>query len=195
MKSKATEELADGNQFIDALKSDWNTLYVAELLALFASFTIGAALVSVNAQTVQADIAPSLTVEQARAIVAPLYEALNEPTEKDVPALLANATNPDYRSCSTNSDCLSRDQLAGVFTALGKIIPDLHWTIKDIWTSGNRIVVRGEATGTPTGELFGVKPTGKSFKTISIDMFTVRDGKLATAYHVENWLAAMEQIK
>ena len=195
MKSKATEELADGNQFIDALKSDWNTLYVAELLALFASFTIGAALVSVNAQTVQADIAPSLTVEQARGIVAPLYEALNEPTEKDVPALLVNATNPDYRSCSTNSDCLSRDQLAGVFTALGKIIPDLHWTIKDIWTSGNRIVVRGEATGTPTGELFGVKPTGKSFKTISIDMFTVRDGRLATAYHVENWMAAMEQIK
>jgi len=195
MKSQATEELADGNQFIDSLKSDWNTLYVAELLALFASFTIGAALVSVNAQTVQADIAPSLTVEQARAIVAPLYEALNEPTEKDVPALLANATNPDYRSCSTNSDCLSRDQLARVFTALGKIIPDLHWTIKDIWTSGNRIVVRGEATGTPTGELFGVKPTGKSFKTISIDMFTVRDGRLATAYHVENWMAAMEQIK
>ncbi len=195
MKSKATKELVDGDQFIEALKINWNTLYVAGLLAFFASFTIGAALVSVNAQTVQADIAPSLTVEQARAIVAPLYEALNEPTEKDVPALLANATNPDYRSCSTNSDCLSRDQLARVFTALGNIIPDLHWTIKDIWTSGNRIVVRGEATGTPTGELFGVKPTGKSFKTISIDMFTVRDGKLATAYHVENWLAAMEQIK
>jgi len=195
MKSKATEELVDGDQFIEALKIDWNTLYVAGLLAFFVSFTIGAALVSVNAQTVQADIAPSLTVEQARAIVAPLYEALNEPTEKDVPALLANATNPDYRSCSTNSDCLSRDQLAGVFTALGKIIPDLNWTIKDIWTSGDRIVVRGEATGTPTSELFGVKPTGKSFKTISIDMFTVRDGRLATAYHVENWLAAMEQIK
>jgi len=195
MKSKATEELVDGDQFIEAQKIDWNTLYVVGLLAFFASFTIGAALVSVNDQTVQADIAPSLTVEQARGIVAPLYEALNEPTEKDVPALLANATNPDYRSCSTNSDCLSRDQLAGVFTALGKIIPDLNWTIKDIWTSGNRIVVRGEATGTPTGELFGVKPTGKSFKTISIDMFTIRDDKLATAYHVENWIAAMEQIK
>jgi predicted ester cyclase len=195
MKSKATEEPADGNQFINALNSDWNTLYVAGSLALFASFTLCAALVSANAQTAQGDIAPSLTVEQARAIVAPLYEALNEPTKKDVPALLAKAANPDYRSCSTNSDCLSRDQLAGVFTALGKIVPDLHWTIEDIWTSGNRIVVRGEATGTPTGELFGVKPTGKSFKTISLDMFTVRDGKLATAYHVENWMAALEQVK
>src|SRR6185312_15579141 len=195
MKSKATEESADGNQFINALKSDWNTLYVAGSLVLFASFALGAALVSANAQTAQDDIAPSLTVEQARAIVAPLYEALNEPAKKDVPALLAKAADPDYQSCSTNSDCLSRDQLAGVFTTLGKLIPDLHWTIKDIWTSGNRIVVRGEATGTPTGELYGAKPTGKSFKTISIDMFTVRDGKLAKAYHVENWIAATEQIK
>ena len=160
-----------------------------------ASFALYAHPDFSNAQTPPGEIATSLTVEQARAIVAPLYEALNEPTKKDVPALLANATNPDYQSCSTNSDCLSRDQLAGVFTALGKIIPDLHWTIKDIWTSGNRIVVRGEATGTPTGELYGAKPTGKSFKTISIDMFTVRDGKLATAYHVENWMAATEQIK
>jgi len=194
MKSKATEGHTDGSQFIDVLKS-WNTLYVAGLLTLFTSLALGAALVSANAQTPQGEIAPSLTVEQARAIVAPLYEALNEPTKKDVPALLANATNPDYQSCSTNSDCLSRDQLAGVFTALGKIIPNLHWTIKDIWTSGNRIVVRGEATGTPTGELYGVEPTGKSFKTISIDMFTLKDGKLATAYHVENWMAATEQIK
>jgi predicted ester cyclase len=195
MKSKVTEEPADGNQFINALNSDWNTLYVAGSLTLFALFALCAALVSANAQTAQGEIAPSQTVEQARAIVAPLYEALNEPTKKDVLALLAKAANPDYRSCSTNSDCLSRDQLAGVFTALGKIVPDLHWTIEDIWTSGNWIVVRGEATGTPTGELFGVKPTGKSFKTISLDMFTVRDGKLATAYHVENWMAALDQIK
>jgi len=26
-------------------------------------------------------------------------------------------------------------------------------------------------------------------------MFTVRDGKLATAYHVEDWVAAIEQLK
>jgi predicted ester cyclase len=195
MKSKATEEPADGDQFINGLNSDRNTLHVAGSLALFALFALCTTVVSANAQTAQDDVGPSLTVEQAHAIVAPLYEALNEPIKKDVPALLAKAANPDYRSCSTNSDCLSRDQLAGVFTALGKTVPNLQWTIEDIWTSGNRIVVRGEATGTPTGELYGAKPTGKSFKTISIDMFTVRDGKLATAYHVENWMAALEQIK
>ena len=138
--------------------------------------------------------AQSLTSQQARAIVSPLYDALNEPLTKDIPALLASAANADYRSCSTNQDCLGRDELAGQFKLFGTIIPDLHWTIEDIWTSGDSIVVRGEASGTPIQPLFGVKPTGKSFRTISIDMFTVRDGKLASAYHVENWAAAMQQI-
>jgi predicted ester cyclase len=55
-------------------------------------------------------------------------------------------------------------------------------------------VVRGEATGTPTGEFFGAKPTGKSFKTMALDLFTAKNGKLASAYHVENWIAALQQI-
>ena len=137
----------------------------------------------------------ALTPVQARAIVAPLYEALNEPGKKDVAALLGAATNADYRSCSTNQECLDRDQLAAQFKFFGSVIPDLHWTIVDLWTSGDRIVVRGEATGTPIAPLFGVPPTGRSFRTISLDVFTVVDGKLSTAYHVENWEAAVEQIK
>lgn len=43
------------------------------------------------------------------------------------------------------------------------------------------MVVRGEATSTPVAEFWGAAPTGKSFRTMAIDVFTVRDGKLATA--------------
>lgn len=84
MKSQTTEEPGYGSQFIGVLKSR-NALYVAGSLTLFASLALGVALVSANAQTPHGEIATSLTVEQARAIVAPLYEALNEPTKKDVP--------------------------------------------------------------------------------------------------------------
>jgi len=145
-------------------------------------------------QRAPATNASPLTVEQARMIVAPLYEALNEPARKDVKALLAKAAHADYRSFSTNQDWLTREQLAGVFEMLGSVVPNLRWTIEDIWTFGDQIVVRGEATGTPTGELFGAEPTGKSFKTMALDVFTVRDGKLASAYHVENWITALQQI-
>ena len=127
-------------------------------------------------------------------IVTPLYDALNQPAKKDVGALLAKAAHPDYRSYSTNEEWLSRDQLADVFRMLGTVVPDLSWTIKDIQTFGDRVVVRGEATGTPVGELFGAKPTGKSFKTMAVDLFTVKNGKLASAYHVENWVGALQQI-
>jgi predicted SnoaL-like aldol condensation-catalyzing enzyme/predicted ester cyclase len=135
-----------------------------------------------------------LTVEQARMIVAPLYDALNEPAKKDVAALLSKAANPDYRSFHTNEDSLSREQLAEVFKEIGSAVPDLRWTIEDIKTFGDQIVVRGKATGTPKGELWGAKPTGKSFNTMAIDLFTVKNGKLTAAYHVENWVGALEQI-
>jgi predicted ester cyclase len=145
-------------------------------------------------QPTPAATASSLTVDEAQRIVAPLYDALNEPSKKDVAALLAKAANPDYRSYSTNEDWLTRDQLADVFKMLGSAVPDLRWTIEDIQTFGDQIVVRGEATGTPTRELFGAKPTGKSFKTMALDLFTVKNGKLASAYHVENWMTALQQI-
>jgi predicted ester cyclase len=136
-----------------------------------------------------------LTVEAAKRIVGPLYDALNQPQKKDVAALLAQACHADYRSYSTNEDWLTRDQLADVFKQLGASVPDLSWSIKDIWTSGDRVIVRGEATGTPTGELWGARPTGKSFKTMALDVFTVRGDKLASAYHVENWVGAIQQIQ
>jgi len=136
-----------------------------------------------------------LTVERASKIVAPLYEALNRPQEKDVHALLARACHADYKSYSTNEEWLSRDALAQVFKQIGAIVPDLDWSVKDIMVSGDRVIVRGEATGTPTGEFWGAHPTGKSFRTMAIDVFTVRADKLAIAYHVENWVGAIQQIQ
>ena len=142
----------------------------------------------------RADTATDLTPDRARIIVAPLYEALNEPSKKDVKSLLNEATNADYQSCSSNDECIDRDKVAAGFKYLGAVIPNLHWIIKEVLTSGDRIVVRGEATGTPVLEFFGVKPTGRSFRIMSVDTFTVKDGKLSKAYHVENWTAAIKQI-
>jgi predicted SnoaL-like aldol condensation-catalyzing enzyme/ketosteroid isomerase-like protein len=154
----------------------------------------GASFAKADQQSETAAASSALTIEDARRIVAPLYEALNQPASKDVTALLAKGCNPDYKSYSTNEDWLNRDQLGDVFKAIGAAVPDLRWTIKDILTQRDQIAVRGEASGTPVGELWGAKPTGKSFKTMSIDIFTVKNGKLASAYHVENWVGALQQI-
>ena len=155
----------------------------------------GTSFARASTQVAPSAAATTLSIEQARTIVAPLYDALNQPATKDVAALLARAANPDYRSFHTNEDWLTRDQLAEVFKTIGSSVPDLRWTIEDIQTFGDQIVVRGKATGTPTGELWGAKPTGKGFSTMAIDIFTVRNGKLSSAYHVENWMTAVQQIR
>ena len=136
-----------------------------------------------------------LTVETARIIVGPLYDCLNEPSKKDVNALLEKGVNHDYKSYHTNDEFLTRDQLADVFKQMGVTVPDLRWIVEDIQVFGDQIVVRGRATGTPIKEFWGAPPTGKSFDTMAIDIFTVRNGKLATAYHIENWMTALQQIK
>ena len=135
-----------------------------------------------------------LTKEQAREIVGPLYDALNEPAKKDVSALLAKAALPEYCSYHTNEEFLTREQLTEIFKGMGVTVPDLRWDIKDIQVIGDQIVVRGKATGTPKAEFWGAKPTGKSFDTMALDIFTVKSGKLASCYHVENWMAALQQM-
>jgi predicted ester cyclase len=78
---------------------------------------------------------------------------------------------------------------------MGETIPDLAWEVVDLRVLDDLIVVRGRATGTPVAEFWGAAPTGRSFKTMAIDLFTVRDGKLAQAFHIENWMTALEQLR
>ena len=58
-----------------------------------------------------------------------------------------------------------------------------------------RVVVRGEVSGTPAGDLFGVPHTGKSFKIMTVDIQTIKDGQITKTYHMENWLSALGQLR
>lgn len=139
--------------------------------------------------------AQTMTVEQARKQVAPFYEMLNQPATKDIKALSEQALSPDWKSYSSETDFKGRDGFVTQVGGFGKLIPDLRWDIKDVLVDGNRIIVRSEASGTPVGPFFGVAPSGKSFKIMTIDIHTIKDGKAITAHHVEDWASALGQLK
>ncbi|MEO7330913.1 MAG: ester cyclase [Minicystis sp.] len=132
--------------------------------------------------------------ETARSIVAPFYDALNRPAEKDVAALVEGAAIADWRSFSGEGVSKSREEFIQQVKGFGKLIPYLAWNIKEVIADGDKVVVRSEASGTPAGELFGVPHGGKSFRIMTIDIHTVRDGKLATAHHVEDWAGVVRQL-
>jgi len=139
-------------------------------------------------------IAQNMTIEQARKQVAPFYEMLNQPATKDLKALSEQALSPDWKSYSGETDFKGREAFVGQVTGFGKLIPDLKWDIKEVLVDGNRIIVRSEASGTPVAPFFGVPVGGKSFKIVTLDIHTIKDGKAITAHHVEDWAGAIRQL-
>lgn len=141
--------------------------------------------------------AQSLTESQARAIIAPWYSLFNIATRGDVKSIQEQVLTPDYESCAgyLPGECWGRDTSIKVVGNFAKSIPDMTFDIKEVLVAGDRVIVRGEVTGTPAGEFFGVPHTGKSFRVMAIDIQTIRDGKIAKTYHMENWLSALNQLR
>jgi len=159
----------------------------SEMIRVFAACTLAAIGLTAPARA-------DMSVEAARASVAPFYKALNAEFAKDSADLVRQATAPNWVSCRGNDLCNTRDEvIAGIGQRL-KSIPDLRWEIKEVLVAGNQVTIRGEATGTPTVEFMGVPYTGKSFKLMSIDVHTLEDGKMVRSYHIEDWMGAVRQI-
>lgn len=164
---------------------------VKTLLRIASAAAAFAAAFNVSAQT--------LTEAQARAAIAPWYVMFNQPFQGDVAAQHDKVVLPDYKTCWSPEDvpggCWGREQSIKTIANFGKTIPDMKFDIKEVLVSGNRVVVRGEVTGTPSGDFFGVPYGGKSFKISAIDIQTIEGGKIARTWHMENWLLALGQLR
>ncbi|WP_431258520.1 nuclear transport factor 2 family protein [Roseateles chitinivorans] len=95
------------------------------------------------------DINQRDSVERALAIVAPLYDALNDPRTKNTAALVTRATTDDWIDCGSDGQCLTRDQIISFWQTFGYSVPNLKWDLKEVLVTGDRVIVRSEASGTP----------------------------------------------
>jgi ketosteroid isomerase-like protein len=143
--------------------------------------------------------APALTETQARAVIAPWYSMFNQPVQGDIAALHEQAVHADYRSFTGDGpgESWGREVSIQVIGSFATSIPDMKFEIKEVLVAGQRVVVRGEVSGTPAGPLFGglVPHTGKHFKVMAIDIQAIEDGKIRKTYHMENWFAALQQLR
>lgn len=136
----------------------------------------------------------TLTPAAAKSILSPFYTALTSPGTRDVEALLCSVLSPDWRSYGSAGTSKSRDEFIAQVRGFGKAIPDLQFAVQETLLAGDRAIVRSEATGTPAGEFMGVPHGGRSFKIMTIDIHTLKDGKAVAAFHVEDWATAMRQL-
>lgn len=158
-------------------------------LAPLALATLLLAGVSASAQ--------GLTEAQARAVIAPWYSLFNVTTRGDVKTIQEQVLTADYETCAgyLPGECWDRETSIKRVSGFATSIPDLKFDIKEVLVAGDRVIVRGEITGTPAGDLFGVPHTGKSFRIMAVDIQTIKDGKISRTFHMENWLSAIGQLR
>src|SRR6202521_2173979 len=134
-------------------------------MTTLAQFALAAVLMT----GASAASAQTLTEAQARAAIAPWYSLFNVANRGDVKTIQEQVTTADYESCSGSmpGECWGRDTSIKVVGNFAKSIPDMTFEIKEVLVAGDRVIVRGEVSGTPAGELFGAPHTGKSFKIMT----------------------------
>ncbi|MEI7433682.1 MAG: ester cyclase [Methanomicrobiales archaeon] len=71
---------------------------------------------------------------------------------------------------------------------------DLHVTIDDIMADGDKVTARFTARGIHKGEFMGLPPTGKAISMTGIEIFRVKEGKIAELWGEVNLMGLMQQL-
>ena len=72
--------------------------------------------------------------------------------------------------------------------------PDSHVTFDELIVSGDTVVGRWKATGTHTGPLPGLPPTGKPIALGGITIYRIADGKIIEAWEQLDMLGMWQQL-
>jgi predicted ester cyclase len=73
-------------------------------------------------------------------------------------------------------------------------VPDQTWTIEDMVIAGDRIAVRYQDSGTPTGSWIGLDPTGARISFREYVFYTVSGGRITEVWSVFDSEAVRRQL-
>ena len=74
--------------------------------------------------------------------------------------------------------------------------PDFQMELVDLIAEDDKVVAHFRCSGTHSGEWLGLAPTGRSFENVDeIYIFKVHDGKLVSAYAVEDNPDRLRQLE
>ncbi|HPH30005.1 MAG TPA: ester cyclase [Pseudomonadota bacterium] len=136
-----------------------------------------------------------MTHEEVHAIVAPFYtHALTVNTQTSSTEVLNRILADNFQSLN-GQETKTKAVLIKQVEFFWKLIPNLKWEPQDFVVSGNKVVVRSIATGSPIGSFMGLQLDGsKSFRIDTIDIHEVEGGQVVRVYHLEDWATAIKQL-
>jgi steroid delta-isomerase-like uncharacterized protein len=74
-------------------------------------------------------------------------------------------------------------------------VPDLRFTIQDMISEGDKVVVAWVLSGTHQGEFYGIAPTNKKVSVEGITIHQIKNGKILESYASWDRLGMMRQVE
>jgi steroid delta-isomerase-like uncharacterized protein len=133
-----------------------------------------------------------MSAEDNKAVVRRLIEEvynegnMNVVDELVAPDIFDHAAVPEHQH--------GIDGLKHVMEWVRTFSSDVHYDIDDIISEGEKVGVRMTQSGTHTGTVRGIPPTGKSFSVDYVHWFRLADGNIAELWAVRDDLSRLEQL-
>jgi len=86
------------------------------------------------------------------------------------------------------------EAMNNVITTCRAAFHGLQVTIDDIMADGDMVTARFTARGVHKGEFMGLPPTGKVIAMTGIEIFRIKDGRIAELWGEANLMGLMQQL-
>ena len=131
-----------------------------------------------------------MSTENNKSIVRRLFEELMKGNVSIADKLIAT----DYAQHSVFGIPDGREAFKQFFLAFAMAAPDAQFVIEDVIAEGDKVVIRLTVTGTQTGPLQGIPPTGRKFSMRGIDIFRVADDRIVEHWDAVDQLGMLQQL-
>jgi len=75
-----------------------------------------------------------------------------------------------------------------------RAFPDIHFKFEDVVTAGDKVIVRWTTTGTHTGALQHIDPTGKPITVVGIGIAQIVENRIRVSHSQVDMLGIVEQL-
>jgi steroid delta-isomerase-like uncharacterized protein len=133
------------------------------------------------------------TTEESRSVVLGGFDEL---WQQRKPELADKWFTPDltFQTTIQPEPFRGPDGFRKFYGEISRGFPDYDIHIDEVVAEGDKVVLRFTFRGTNNGDYFGIPSTGKPVTMRFIEIFTVRDGQIASIWHVANVLDVMQQL-
>jgi steroid delta-isomerase-like uncharacterized protein len=87
-----------------------------------------------------------------------------------------------------------RDGFTEYMEAVRRAFPDFRNRVEELVAEGDKVVARLTYTGTHRGELFGIRPTGRSVTYAGVSIFRIAEGRISEGWVLGDVRGLIEQL-